>query len=181
MTEDDEINPWAVYDAMGVPHLERFLDEGADFVGLDLTDEDVQSYAVAAATRWHGPALFLRNQDSAEVMAQFFAEFVIKVCALEDEDGNPTLTMHDDGRVTLDHSIGGTAEVTEQSMRHWQWMFMLFAHEELAERFLAAVPERIRAAAMERATSREVAEIGTFYELMFPVVDEMRAREADDH
>lgn len=147
-----ERNPWAVYDAMEIPHLERFLDDGADFVGLDLTEEDVQGYASTAAVRWHGPPLVVRGDNAGDVMQDFFMEFVIKVTAIHGEDGRDFLTYHEDDRVTLEHSGLGTVEVTDRTMRHWQWNLMLFAREDVAARFLAAVPDRIRAAAMERAT-----------------------------
>lgn len=159
-------NIWAVYDAMGVPHLERFLDEGANFVDLDLTEDDVLGYAVNAAMCWYGPPLTHKGEDAREVMRLMFFEFVSN---LSTSEGEKALTLHEDGRVTMTVSwTPEEVEVDEHKMRHWQWLLMLFVSQELADRFLAAVPDRIRERAMARATSPDTADHAAFLEIVFP-------------
>lgn len=158
-------NPWAIYDELDVPHLERFLDDGADFVALDLTEEDVSGYANNAAVRWYGPPVIVKGEDAGDVMAQTFFELICKVCVIEEQD---VCTFHDDGRVTVATSWGEELEVNEKSMRHWQWLLMVLTREDIANRFLDAVPSRFRVAAMEQARSNDAAEHAQFLEMMFP-------------
>lgn len=156
-------DPWLFFDMIGVPHLERFLDEGADFSSLPAGEID--SYASVAAVRWYGPTWKVRGEDAGDVLAGIFFHFVSSVVS------GTNCTEHPDGRVTVKGVVdgGGDVEVTEERLRHWQWMLMLTAKREVADRFLAAVPTEVRDRAMARATSGEAEINARFAEIVMNV------------
>ncbi|MFP5256081.1 MAG: hypothetical protein ACLGI8_09555 [Acidimicrobiia bacterium] len=160
MTTTDQKDPWAFYDMLGVPHLERFLDDGANFVDLDIPETEVLWLAATAAIRWYGPQITVRGEDGAELMAGIFFHYVYSVMSGEN------LTNHPDGRVTVEGVVRGAGdiEVTEERVRHWQWMLMLFTRQDVADRFLEAVPQRIRAEAMARANDEQKHIDAAFYD-----------------
>ena len=160
-------NPWAVYDAMEVPHLERFLDEGADWDRWGIDQRDMESWARVAATRWYGPPVTVRGESGAEGMAQMYCELVIKISSHPDP-GQPDFVTYNekDGTAFVHPSWGEPIEVTEERMRHWQWGLMIFSRQDMADRYLEAIPTWAREAAMAHALSEATATNVAFIDLM---------------
>lgn len=121
-----------VFTDVGIPRLHDAIDAGTVAA---IAGEDLDVYATVAAVR------LSPNSPPAEA-ADYFADRIMSAIFPEEY---PAL----DG------------EVTEESLRHWEWMMMLIRFEESARALLGALPvDRVAAAEGRAASNRGLARRG---------------------
>lgn len=114
----------------------------------ELDYDDLARYAASALARWHVDYGDQTEQLSRafDAIAERFGLWIFTAFSTPEEmpnrrevDAEGRLWIHDTGWIGNDR-----IEVTEKSLRHWQWMHALLTDHDAADAFLVAVPAVVR-------------------------------------
>lgn len=151
-------HPFTVmFGALGIPRLRDAIDQGqlVDIVSPD----DLFAYTAVATVRL--------SSDQPPGAAEMTEEMALRlICVLfKTPSETPRLREDDQGRLflTTDFETATEVEVTDERVRHWEWLYSLFGSEEMARALLSAVPEslaeRARVTVANRSTDVRFEEI----------------------
>lgn len=133
------------FDGLGVPTLRKTLAQPGGVLGV-VDAEKAEPYCSFAAVIEGGGD----NLPDPAALVSFYADCLLNVSCVDSK----ALREEPDGRVTLHVEGLPPVEVTDESIRHWQWLICLFTIDALATRFLDSMPPAMRERAREAARTR---------------------------
>jgi hypothetical protein len=123
------------FDALEIPTLSRAIESGTV---NDRPSDDLENYARVALVRWH--AVDEHDMEMIRPENDLFASHFGHLLAVSiSGDESYGYRVDVDGRVWVDQDGVDPTEVTDDRLRHWQWMLTLLRDRKAADDFLAAV------------------------------------------
>lgn len=146
-----------MFGMLGIPRLRDAIDLG-QLVDL-VSPDDLLAYTSVAMVKL--------SADQPPGAAELAEEMCLRlICVLSSTPSEtPRLREDDQGRLflTVDFETAEEVEITDEILRHWEWLFSLFDSAEVAQALVNAVPEpiaeRARVAIASRSTDVRFEEI----------------------